>query len=38
MGKVLLLDGDSTQALPLSRSLKKKGYDVDIVEYTKWGY
>lgn len=38
MSKVLLLDGDSTQALPLSRSLKKKGYNVDIVEYTKWGY
>ena len=38
MSKVLLLNGDSTQALPLSRFLKKKGYNVDIVEYTKWGY
>lgn len=38
MGRVLLLGGDSTQALPLSRSLKEKGFDVDIIEYTKWGY
>ena len=38
MGRILLLNGDSTQALPLSRSLKKMGYDVDVVQYTKWGY
>ena len=38
MGRILLLNGDSTQALPLSRSLKEMGYDVDVVKYTKWGY
>ncbi len=38
MGRVLLLDGGSTQALPLSRSLRNLGYDVDVVHYTKWGY
>ena len=38
MGRTLLLNGDSTQALPLSRSLKKMGYDVDVVQHTRWGY
>ena len=38
MNRILLLGGDSTQALPLSRSLHKNGYIVDVVEYHKWGY
>lgn len=36
--KILLLQADTTQTLPIAKSLAKKGYEVHAIVSTKWCY
>lgn len=36
--KILILNGDSTQAIPLINSFHKSGYIIDVVCHSKYGY
>lgn len=38
MKRVLLLYGDANQALPIAKSLHRKGYIVDAICSSKWSY
>lgn len=36
--RILILNGDSTQAIPMAKSLRSLGYVIDVVSYTRLGY
>lgn len=36
--RILILNGDSTQAIPMAKSLRSLGYIIDVVAYTRLGY